>query len=242
MRRVNPEGEQSGVANRGRPDYCRHVKASSRTTQWLVFSVLAATCLLITGAFLRQEAERRGLGAKPMPVLGTLADFQLTNQLGQAVTLASLKGKVWVADIIFTRCAGPCPLITRQMVRLQHALPAHLPVRFVSLTTDAAFDTPAVLQRYGERFGVAADRFYFLTGAREEIHRVATSSKGGLMLVSVEKQPGERLNEGDLFVHSTRFVLVDKQGRIRAYFDGERGETEPVILASIRRLARESVP
>lgn len=204
-----------------------------------MFTVLAVTCLMVTGAFLRQEADRRGLGSKPLPVLGTLADFQLTNQLGQPVTLASLKGNVVVADIIFTRCPGPCPFITQHLITIQNSLAPTLPVRFVSLSTDAAFDTPAVLRKFGERMGADPRRFLFLTGRREEIHRVATSPNGGLMLVSLEKPATERLGEDDLFVHSTRFVLVDKRGRIRAYFDGERPELQPEITAAIRRLARE---
>lgn len=216
------------------------MKSWSRTTQRFAIASLGITCLVITGAFIRQECEKRGwIGSPPLPVIATLTGFNLTNQFAQPVHLESLKGNVWVADIIFTRCAGPCPLITSHLVRAQKALDPSLPVRLVSLTTDAAFDSPEVLRRYAERFGADPGRFLFLTGAREEIHRVATSSKGGLMLVSLEKAPGERLNEADLFVHSTRFVLVDKRGRIRAYFDGERPEVLPQLVASIRRLVRE---
>lgn len=205
--------------------------------------MIGATCLSITAAFVRQELDQRGLGgASRLPILGTLGEFQLTNQLGKTVTLASLRGQVCVFDIIFSRCPGPCALITRHMAALQKAMPEEMPVRFLSLTTDADFDTPGVLKIYGDRFGVDHDRFLFLTGSKLEIHRVATSPRGGLMLAVVEKQPSERLTDEDLFIHSTRFVVVDKQGRIRAFFDGERPEVQPEIISTVRRLARENMP
>ena len=205
--------------------------------------MIGATCLIITAAFVRQELDKRGLGGgSRLPILGTLGEFQLTNQLGKPMTLGSLQGQVCVFDIIFSRCPGPCALITRHMAALQKAISEEAPVRFLSLTTDADFDTPGVLKAYGDRFGVDHERFHFLTGSKLEVHRVATSPKGGLMLAVVEKQPEERLTDEDLFIHSTRFVVVDKQGRIRAFFDGERPEVQPEIIAVVRRLARENVP
>ena len=81
-----------------------------------------------------------------MPVLGQLPDFVLTNQLGQAVSLADLRGQVWVADVIFTRCPGPCAKMTRHYAELQTALPANQPIKLVSFTSDPEYDTPKVLK------------------------------------------------------------------------------------------------
>ncbi len=216
------------------------VKSSSGRVQWLVWGMMGLACLVIAGAYARQELRERGwVGGEAPPVLGTLADFQLTNQLGQVVTLGTLRGQVAVFDIIFTRCPGPCALITRHMAALQRTLSPQLPVRFVSLTTDAEHDTPEVLRAYGERFGVDPGRHLFLTGSRQEIHRVATSPQGGLMLAVVDKAVEERVTEGDLFVHSTKFVVVDGRGQIRGYFDGERPEAQMGVVAMVRRLVRE---
>ena len=77
-----------------------------------------------------------------LPVLGHVADFTLTNQDGQVTTLADLTNHVWVADIIFTRCAGPCPIMTAQMKSLQDALPPASRAKLVTLTTDPDYDTP----------------------------------------------------------------------------------------------------
>jgi len=176
-----------------------------------------------------------------LPVIGQVADFTLTNQLGQAVTLADLQGRVWVADIIFTRCAGPCPRMTQQMAELQKALPASSNARLISLTTDPVYDSPEILQRYGERYGAKAERWWFLTGAARQIADLAIDS---LKLTAMEKQPEERENPADLFIHSTIFVLVDKQARLRGVFEtgGEVldwNTVRPQLLAAIAALERE---
>ncbi|MGA4643211.1 SCO family protein [Limisphaera sp. 4302-co] len=177
----------------------------------------------------------------PLPVLGTVPDFVLTNQSGIAVTRADLRGHPWVADIIFTRCAGPCPILTRRMKMLQDALPADRPVRLVTLTTDPAYDTPEVLRRYGEKFGADFRRWWFLTGAPEQIARLAVD---GLKLTALEIPEEQRSHPAELFIHSTTFVLVDGQGRLRASFEtvGEDVDFQTVqrrILRAIRRLERE---
>jgi cytochrome oxidase Cu insertion factor (SCO1/SenC/PrrC family) len=180
--------------------------------------------------------------AQQLPVLAEVADFNLTNQQGQVFTLANLRGQVWVADIIFTRCAGPCPRMTRQMKELQDALPATSKARLVTLTTDPVFDTPQVLRLYGERFGTNPERWSFLTGSKDEIAKLATSS---LKLTAIEKTPAERENPADLFIHSTIFVIVDKKGRLRGVFESNGEGIDPQrvksqILSAVKRLELES--
>ena len=100
----------------------------------------------------------------PVPVIGQVSDFALTNQDGKVTTLADLTNHVWVADIIFTRCAGQCPRMTQQMKSLQDRLPANSAAKLVTLTTDPDYDSPAVLKKYGERAGADCQRWMFLTG------------------------------------------------------------------------------
>ena len=83
--------------------------------------------------------------------------------------MADLTNRVWVADIIFTRCAGPCPVITGRMKSLEAALPKTSDAKLVTLTTDPDYDTPAMMKRYGERFGADFNRWMFLTGTKAEI-------------------------------------------------------------------------
>lgn len=153
-----------------------------------------------------------------------------------------LRGRVWVADIIFTRCPGPCLKMTRQMKGLQEALPSTSEAKLVTLTTDADFDTPPVLKAYAERFGADLNRWMFLTGTKQGIAKLAIDS---LKLTALEKKPEERESPEDLFVHSTIFVIVDKQGQLRGVFEttGEGIDPRAVqtqIVAAVRQLERES--
>ncbi len=214
----------------------------------------------IFGSFILSHLHQRlPLGRQePLPVIATIPEFVLTNQVGQAVTSADLRGQVWLADILFTRCPGPCEQMTRQMAELQYWLPPGQPVKLVSLTTDPEFDSPPVLNRYAERFGAQARRWWFLTGAKAELFRVAVE---GLKLTTVEKKPEEREGPADLFVHSTIFVVVDKQGRLRGAFETREEEfdeadqplreadraanwtrTRRRILKAVEQLGREKQP
>ncbi len=210
---------------------------NSRALQGLVWVFLILVMLSIGGAFLLTKLAPGRVGpAKPLPVYGQVADFTLTNQSGQSVSIADLRGQVWVADIIFTRCAGPCPEMTGRLSQLQSALPAGQPVKLITLTTDPEFDMPAVLKQYAERFHAAPGRWHFLTGTKRQIADLAI---GGLKLTALEKQPGERETDADLFIHSTISVIVDRQGRLRGTFETLEPEFQPRILAAIRQLLRE---
>lgn len=205
---------------------------------WIGLALVVATLGIIFALARIESAAKR---AQPLPVLGQVSEFTLTNQAEQAVTLADLRGKVWVADIIFTRCAGPCPQMTRRMEILQDALPTESAAKLVTLTTDPDFDTPPVMKAYGERFGADFARWLFLTGSKPEIARLAID---GLKLTTVEKKPEERADPNDLFIHSTIFVVVDKQARLRGVFEtvGQDmifEQIKPKLLAAIAELERE---
>jgi cytochrome oxidase Cu insertion factor (SCO1/SenC/PrrC family) len=171
-----------------------------------------------------------------LPILFDVPDFALTNQQDRVFTRADLLGKVWLADIIFTRCAGPCPVMTRKMAELQAALPADQPVRLVTLTTDPAYDTPEVLQAYAKRFGADPARWQFLTGTKSQIVRLAVN---GLRLTAVEKEMGERESPEDLFIHSTILVLVDQRGRVRATFETDQPDLNSRVLTAVNALLTE---
>ncbi|MBC8003482.1 MAG: SCO family protein [Opitutaceae bacterium] len=172
----------------------------------------------------------------PLPVLGYVSNFTLTNQLGAVINSTTMQGQVWVADVIFTRCPLQCVRLTKQLAALQADLPPGKPVQLVSLTVDPDFDTPAVLQKYGERYGAVPGTWQFLTGPKPEIHRLSVED---LKFVVADKAKDERDTPDDLFIHSTRFVLIDKQGRVRAYYDGEAPATRTEVLKAIGKLLHE---
>jgi protein SCO1 len=212
----------------------------TRKTVWFVWGglLLLVTMLLVE---LLLQIRSRANATIDLPVVGQVADFTLTNQFGKAVSLADLRGHVWVADIIFTRCPGPCLKMSRQMKELENALPEKSDCKLVTLTTDPDYDTPAILKTYSERFSADTNRWIFLTGTKDEIGKLGTKS---LKLTAIEKTPQERENSDDLFIHSTIFVLVDKKAQLRGVFEttGEGIDPKQVqekILASVRQLARE---
>jgi cytochrome oxidase Cu insertion factor (SCO1/SenC/PrrC family) len=213
----------------------------ARRFGFLMWIGVVITLVILLLAYLLAQLRFRDTIGRPLPILGQVQDFRLTNQLGQVVTLADLRGRVWVADIIFTRCAGPCPRMTRQMREIQQALPATSQARLVTLTTDADFDTPAVLKAYAEKFGADTNRWMFLTGDKRQVANLAIDS---LKLTAVEKKPEERLAPEDLFVHSTIFVVVDKLGRLRGVFETDGEGVSPMqaralIVAAVKRLELE---
>jgi protein SCO1 len=215
-------------------------QGSGRGWPILIGATLAALTIVMAFALAKLKAHYSSPAA--LPVLGPIADFTLTNQDGRAVSLADVRGKVWVADIIFTRCPGPCLGMTKQMQALQDALPPDSPAKLVTLTTDADYDTPPVLRLYAKRFDADPHRWMFLTGTKRDIAKVARDS---LKLTAIAKQPEERESLEDLFIHSTIFVIVDKRGQLRGVFEttGEGIDPRQVkaqILAAINQLERES--
>ncbi len=208
-------------------------------TLWLgffvVFALLALAIVLAVSQNVRQQNS-------PLPVLGQVADFALTNQDDKVTTLADLTNHVWVADIIFTRCAGPCPRMTTQMRSLQNLITPSDGVKLVTLTTDPDNDTPAVLKRYGEHYGANFSRWNFLTGTKAQIAGLAADS---LKLSAAPVKPEDRTDDADLFIHTTIFVAVDKHARLRAVFEtGGDGVdwtngVQPKLLRTLHRLNNE---
>lgn len=180
------------------------------------------------------------LKISPLPVISRIADFTLTNQDNRITTLADLTNRVWVADIIFTSCAGPCPRLTMQMKSLEENLPKNSGAKLVTLTTDPEHDTPEVLKKYGGRINADFSRWNFLTGTKKEI---AALGSGSLKLSSQPVKLEDQKSVADLFIHSTLFVVVDKHAQMRAYFETDGADWTnavlPKILMTIHALENE---
>jgi len=186
-------------------------------------TVLLAFALLVGagGAIVLHTTLR----AAPLPVLGTVPAFTLTERSGAPVGTAELAGHVWIADFVFTRCPDFCPALTTRMADLQRTIPAGGdPVRLVSFTVDPAHDTPDVLRAYAARAG-AAESWLFVTGPRDAL---STLLRDGFKVAYADDGPAAAP-----ITHSDRFVLVDRELRIRGYYHG----TEAAEMA---RLARDA--
>jgi protein SCO1 len=149
---------------------------------------------------------------------GSIPDFSLTDRSGSSVTLADLRGKIWIADFIYTTCTDTCPLQTAMMAKLQEEYSAKPDVHLVSFTVDPERDTPQALKLYAERYRADSQRWYFLTGQRDRILRLI--QEGFHLSVAAARETDAR----GMIPHSPRFVLVDKQARIRGYYDSRERE------------------
>jgi len=152
-----------------------------------------------------------------------VANIRLVNQLGDTVTLDSLRGKVILIDFFFTHCASICPILTHNMRHMQDALKLSDKIKqgdptdtnfvqFLSLTVDPAHDSAPVLKRYADRYGVNSDLWWMLTGPKKTIYDFALKElKLGLQdSVSVDSN----------FVHTDYIALLDKDRVIRGYYHG----------------------
>jgi len=167
-----------------------------------------------------------------MPPIGTVPDFSFTTQEGKTLTRADLLGKVWVADFIFTRCPGPCPVMSSRMAEISHELRKANDVRLVSVSIDPTHDTPQVLAEYASHLQADPSHWIFLTGSQKEIEDFTT--KG--MLQALAADPANPANT----VHSTRFLVIDRQGQIRKIRHLEEPELVQKLLMDIGSLLRES--
>lgn len=158
--------------------------------------------------------------------------FKFTAQDGSAVANEDLKGKIWVANFIFTRCKGPCPVMTSRMAQLNQSLAGRSGqgVGLVSFTVDPEYDTPAILKEYGETVGADPAKWKFLTGPKEQVDD--TVMKGFLQALSQDQE--------GMPIHSTRFVLVDRDGWMRGFHDGNDPEVVQKLLMDIGALMGES--
>ncbi len=149
-----------------------------------------------------------------MSDLGSIIDFSLTDQNKKTLTLADLKGKVWVADFFFTSCQGACPIMNSRMSKLEKSL-ASSGLHLLSISVDPAVDTPEVLAKYAKNFN-ATDQWKFVTGEKAKI--IELSVKG--FHLSADEEPTS---------HSQRLVLIDRNSHIRGYYHVDR-EDEMKLL------------
>ena len=193
-------------------------------------------CLIAAVIGLAAFAAYVESGRSALPVLSEVRAFTMTNQLGKVVGRMELMGRVSVANVIFSRCPTQCHRLSRQMAELQKRLPDE--VRLISLTADPAYDSPEILRAYGERYGADGGRWWFLTGAKAEVYRMAEKD----LLFSVMDTGDSNPRLEDRFIHSGTFVILDRRARMRAVVQGEEQDALDRIAAAVSQLNRERFP
>lgn len=199
---------------------------------WRLLSLMGlavATFLASLGVGLMvQMRSAAGQGTSSPPqrtILGKVPPFVLRERSGRTVTLRDLHGKPWVAGFTFTRCRHTCPTIIGQMARLRSELPPA--VQLVNISVDPAHDQPEVLARYAADYAADADSWWFLTGDPQDVEALLTDG----FRISARQNPDFERGEGERILHSSRLVLVDRDGTIRGYYDG----MDPLQITQLRR-------
>ena len=181
----------------------------------LIWVVLGIIIIGIAGVNLWSVFDTKSEVPVSKSAAVSVPDFSLTTQQGEPLTLSDMKGKIWVADFIFTNCPTICPAMTQEMARLQSEFVAD-PVYFVSFSVDPERDTSRVLSRYATAYGADERRWHFLTGDKTHIYQLAEE---GFSLAAG--------HNGTEILHSTRFVLITPDGNIYGHYDSR---SKPALL------------
>ena len=163
---------------------------------------------------------------KELPEIGNVPQFEFTNSDGNIVTLDNLKGKVWVADFIFTTCTMACPMMTGNMNIVHKKFKKNDNVRLVSISVYPEYDTPEVLKNYASQYDADTEKWLFLTGKEDAVKDII---RDGFKIGDYE----------DIIFHSEKFALVDKKGIIRAYYNGMKSEDMKQLKKDIDVLLKQ---
>lgn len=183
--------------------------------------------LFIVLLFLTACGQKGIPDAKNWPI----EDFSSINQDGQDFGLKDLKGKIWVADFIFTNCTTVCPPMTFNMAKLQNMVKEEgiENVEFISFSIDPVVDTPEVLKTYAEQYNIDPSNWNFLTGYSQDF----IEKFGPDNFKTIIKKPE---NE-DQVIHQTYFYLVDQEGKIMKYYSGSSEVPYAEIIDDMKALA-----
>ena len=146
----------------------------------------------------------------------TIADFALTNQNGRTITQADYSGKIYIADFFFTTCPSICPIMTKNMARIQGSILDDDEVLLLSHSVTPDIDSVAQLKRYALEKGVLDHKWNLVTGDKKQIYELARKS---YLAVKTDGDGGPY----DM-IHTENFILVDKEKRFRGFYDGTRPE------------------
>ena len=230
-----------------------------RATRVLVAGLLLVLAGIVVAAYqfwqTRSGRAPAGLGTPENAVFagqdriyGAVPEFSFVERSGRQVRLSDLRGKVWIANFFYSQCTETCPIQTANMAALQNEFAREPDVRFVSISVDPEHDTPAFLSEYARRYNADPERWLFVTGVKDEIYRLASDG----FRLGVAERPFEeehvhpdgtvhihKTAAGERVMHSSRFVLVDRQARIRGYFRGNDADSLQRLRPAVKKLLAE---
>lgn len=165
----------------------------------------------------------------------TIGDFSFENQNKIKISQKDVENKIYVVEYFFTTCPTICPKMNIQMQRVQKAFQGNDDFKILSFTVDPEVDNVEQLKQYALRHEADDNQWYFLTGSKKDLYHLARTSFFIL-------KPAEAQNLGDAgsdFIHTNNFVLVDREKRIRGYYDGTSEKEVSQLITDIELLLSE---
>lgn len=183
------------------------------------------------------ESSEISVAADSPASFNTVAPFTLTDSSGKPFTLAALLGKPWIVDFVFTRCTGPCPVVTSSMRRAQDLLAGDA-VHLVTITVDPEYDTPEVLAEYAHGIGADLSRWTFLTGDSETVHRIVRGSLQFLLQPdttrTIQTADGRQMNN---ITHPTKLLLIGPDRQVLGMYEPQSEDDLKRLEAKARAAA-----
>ncbi len=205
-----------------------------------LFLLTAAAAVFVYSYFIYDKAKpirslpiygAKNYDSKTDTVFHTIQNFSFINQDGQTITEKDFAGSVYVTDFFFTTCHSICPVMSTQMERLATKFKGNNEVKFLSHTVDPDIDTVEQLKRYALKHNADAKQWMLVTGDKKALYGIARES----YLLDAEKGDGGP----DDFIHTQNFALIDKDKRIRGYYDGTDSTQMNVLMTDIDLLLNE---
>jgi protein SCO1/2 len=185
-------------------------------------SVLSCLFFILFTSYLFIKETRNS----PLPVLGQIKPFTLTDASGQIFDSRRLNGAVWAVNFFFTTCGTICPVMTKNMAALHRSFVLEDDVYFVSVTVNPENDTPQQLREFSRRYHADSEKWFFLTGERADLTRLAVEQ---FKVGSVDEP----------IFHSASFILIDRKGQIRGYYDGTQPNEVHRLFKHLAQLLKD---
>jgi protein SCO1 len=197
---------------------------------WMFFAIVLSLPVMLYAGVAWYERS-----VKKLPVLigeeHRISDFNLIDQQGRTVTISDWKDKVVVANFFFTHCPSVCPKMVRNLKTVQESYSNDPAILIASYSVDPERDSVDVLAKYARRFDINGKAWQLITGAKKDIYRLARHS---FKLTATDGDGGD-----EDFIHSSQLVLIDKEKRIRGYYDGTNTKETNQLIKDIKKIEDE---
>ncbi|MCZ6673035.1 MAG: SCO family protein [Verrucomicrobia bacterium] len=203
----------------------------------ILIGVIALIFLIVGLVFLPKKKENEQWEREnKIDTYWEVGDFELTNQLGEAFSSEQLKGKIWLANFVFTSCVAECPLLAQQMTLVRRNLGPRDDIAFVSFSVDPQTDSPERLKQFAAAYG-EDPRWTLLTGEVDTVTDLVTSK---FLLPLTRNEDGTADSNETAIYHSDKMLVVDGNGVVRYFCDGLNQRTVQSLTDVFQVLIQES--